>query len=303
MREISVATAQQPQRVSAADFIRGFANWRLQSAREPVVVTHHGKDAHVLISLDDYRRLDADPADVADVANRLEQSLAGLLESIRDAVILIDRQWRIVAANPAVCDMLERSCADLIGAPLTTAVPRIEGSLLAQHIVRLIDHRERFSGEVPDIFRPRQWLRVDLVPAPVGGALVLRDVSDALNDFAANDARQALLAAVEVEGAIGHARISVREAVEAANDTLLEMIGVDAAAIRRVRFSAFLAIGHRAAFAEGLEELFRSGQPVRLASQIVTRDGDATDVTLTIAEVRGPYASDGAVVMVTRRPI
>ncbi|MBU0823346.1 MAG: PAS domain-containing protein [Alphaproteobacteria bacterium] len=298
-----MASVQEPQRVSAADFIRGFANWRLQSAREPVVVTHHGKDAHVLISLDDYRRLDADPTDVADTANRLEQSLAGLVESIRDGVILIDPQWRILAANPAVCDMLERSCADLIGAPLTTAVPRIEGSLLAQHIVRLIDHRERFSGEVPDIFRPRQWLRVDLVPAPVGGALVLRDVSDALNDFAANDARQALLAAVEVEGDIGHARISVREAVEAANDTLLEMLGVDAAAIRRVRFSALLAVGHRGAFAEGLEELFRSGQPVRLASQIVTRDGDATDVTLTIAEVRGPYASDGAVVMVTRRPI
>src|SRR3546814_1600055 len=52
---VSVATAQEPQRVSAADFIRGFANWRLQSASKPVVVTHHGKDAHVLISLDDYR--------------------------------------------------------------------------------------------------------------------------------------------------------------------------------------------------------------------------------------------------------
>ena len=78
------------------------------------------------------------------------------------------------------------------------------------------------------------------------------------------------------------------------------MFGVDATAIRRVRFSALLAIGYRAAFAEGLEELFRSGQPVRLASQIVTRDGDAIDVTLTIAEVRGPYASDGAVVIVTR---
>lgn len=216
-------------------------------------------------------------------------------------MILIDRQWRIVAANPAACDMMERSCADLIGAPLTTAVPRIEGSLLAQHIVRLIDHRERFSGEVPDILRPRQWLRVDLVPAPVGGALILRDVSDALSHFAANDARQALLTAVEAQGEIGHARISVRETVEAANDTLLEMIGVDAAAIRRVRFSALLAIAYRAAFVEGLEEMFRSGYPVRLASQIVTRDGDAIAVTLTITEVRGPYASDGAVVLVTRR--
>jgi PAS domain-containing protein len=296
-----VATAQEPQRVSAADFIRGFANWRLQSAREPVVVTHHGKDAHVLISLDDYRRLDGDVGDVAGTADRLQQSLAGLVESIRDGVILIDRQWRIVAVNPAASDLLERSCADLIGAPLAAAMPRIEGSLLAQHIIRLIDHRERFSGEVPDILRPRQWLRVDLVPTAIGGAIILRDVSGALTDYAEQDARKALLNAVEAQGEIGHARISVREAVEAANDVLTGMLGVDTVAIRRVRFSALLAVGQRAAFVEALELLFRSGRPIRLASQIITRDGAALDVTLTITEVRGPYASDGAVILVTRR--
>lgn len=296
-----MATAQEPQRVSAADFIRGFANWRLQSAREPVVVTHHGKDAHVLISLDDYRRLDGEANDVAGTADRVQQSLAGLIESIRDGVILIDRQWRIVAANPAACDMLERSCAAMIGVPLTTAVPRIERSMLAQHIIRLVDHRERFSGELPDILRPRQWLRIDLVPTPTGGAVILRDISGAIDDFAATDVRAALLSAVEAQGSIGHARISVRGAVEAANDTLLVMLGVDAAAIRRVRFSALLAVGDRSGFSEGLEALFRSGQPVCIASQMVTRDGDAIDVDLTIAEVRGPYASDGAVVLVTRR--
>ncbi len=295
-----MTTAREPERVSAADFIRGFANWRLQSARRPVVVTHHGKDAHVLISLDDYRRLDRDEAEVAGTANRLQQSLAGLVESIRDGVILIDRQWRIAAVNPAASDLLERSCADLIGVLLTTALPRLAGSLLAQHLVRLIDHRERFSGEVPDILRPRQWLRIDLLPTPIGGALVLRDVSQSIDDFAVSDARQALLDAVEAEGAIGHARISVRETVEAANGTLLNMLGVDATAIRRVRFSALLGVGQRAMFAEALEAVFRSGQTAQIASQLVTRDGAAIDVALTIAEIRGRYASDGAVVLVTR---
>lgn len=295
-----MTTAREPERVSAADFIRGFANWRLQSARRPVVVTHHGKDAHVLISLDDYRRLDKDEAEVAGTADRLQQSLAGLIESIRDGVILIDRQWRIAAVNPAASDMLERSCADLIGVSLTTALPRLTGSLLAQHLVRLIDHRERFSGEVPDILRPRQWLRIDLIPTPIGGALVLRDVSQSIDDFAVSDARQTLLDAVEAEGTIGHARISVRETVEAANDTLLNILGVETAAIRRVRFSALLAVGQRAMFAEALEAVFRSGQTAQIASQLVTRDGAAIDVALTIAEMRGRYASDGAVVLVTR---
>lgn len=301
---VAVATAPEPQRVSAAEFIRGFANWRLQAARKPVVVTHHGKDAHVLISLDDYRRLDGEAAgDVALASDMLQASLAGVADSIRDGVILIDRQQRIAALNPAASDMLERSAGGLIGEALTAALPAFNDSLIRHHVIRLIDYRERFSGDVPGLFRPRQWHHVDLVPLPVGGAIIFRDVSEAMEDFAAGDARQAIIDAVEIDGGIGHARLSVRETIDAANATLTDMIGVDAAAIRRVRFSALLAVGQRSAFAEALEAVFRSGEPARVASQMVTRDGSAIEVGLTIVEVRGRYSSDGAVVLVTRRPV
>ena len=297
-----MATAQEPQRVSAADFIRSFANWRLQSARKPVVVTHHGKDAHVLISLDDYRRLgDKTAREVAAASDVLQASLAGLVESVRDGVILIDRQRRIVAVNPAASDMLEMPAAGLIGEALIAVLPSFGDSLVSHHIARLLDHRERFSGDLPGLLRPRQWLHVDLVPTPVGGAIMLRDVSEAMEDFAAGGMRAAILDAVERDGGIGHARISVREAVESANAMLTKLVGVDPAAIRRVRFSALLAVGQRAAFVEALESVFRSGDPVRVASQMVTRDGSGIDVNLTIAEVRGPYTSEGAVILVTRR--
>ncbi|MBJ7500106.1 MAG: PAS domain-containing protein [Sphingopyxis sp.] len=294
--------AHEPQRVSAADFIRGFANWRLQSARKPVVVTHHGKDAHVLISLDDYRRLDREVGnEIAAASDILQASLAALVESIRDGVILIDRQRRVAALNPAASDMFEKPAADLIGEDLAAALPGIGESLIFHHIIRLIDHRERFSGDVPGVFRPRQWLHVDLVPLPIGGAIVLRDVSDAMAGFAAGDMRQAMLGAIEVDGGVGHARISVRETIEAANAMLIDMLGVDAAAIRRVRFSALLAAGQRAAFVDVIESVFRSGDPARIVSQMVARDGSVVDVTLSIVEVRGAYASDGAVILVTPR--
>ena len=297
-----MAIAHEPQRVSAADFIRGFANWRLQSARKPVVVTHHGKDAHVLISLDDYRRLDRDgAAGVASGANLLQASLAGLVEAIRDGVILIDRGWHITAVNPATSDMLGTAAAALIGCDLAAVLPGLDGSLLAHRLNRLIDHRERFSGDMPGILRPRQWLRVDLVPVPAGGAIILRDVSETMEECAAGDARNALLAAVEADGAVGHARITVRETVATANEALTAMVGVDAAAIRRVRFSALLAIGQRQAFVEALESVFRTGVPARVASEMITRDGTILPVTLSIAEVRGAYASDGAVILATLR--
>ncbi|HEY0594710.1 type II toxin-antitoxin system prevent-host-death family antitoxin [Sphingopyxis sp.] len=295
-----MATAREPQRVSAAEFIRGFANWRLQAARKPVVVTHHGKDAHVLISLDDYRRLDEEGGPDAASAGKLQDSLASLVEWVRDGAIVIDRQWSILSVNPVASDMLERTAAALIGEKLALALPQLNESLLFQRIIRLIDHRERFSGDVPGILRPRQWLHVDLVPLPIGGAILLRDISETMEFFAAGDMRYALATAIDVDGGVGHARLSVRETIDAANDTLTAMVGVDAAAIRRVRFSTLLAIGQRAAFSEALETVFRSGEPVRILSQIVTRDGVALDVTLSIAEIRGAYASEGAVVLVTR---
>lgn len=295
-----MATAREPQRVSAAEFIRGFANWRMQAARKPVFVTHHGKDAHVLISLDDYQRLDGAGGAIAAPTNLLRDSLARLVESIGDGAIVIDRQRRVVSVNPVASDMIERAAAELIGEDLTVALPQLNDSLLFQRIIRLIDHRERFSGDVPGILRPQQWLRVDLVPLPVGGAVLLRDVSEAMKEVATSDTRRALATAIDADGGVGHARLSVREAVEAANGTLTAMVGVNAAAIRRVRFSALLAVGQRAAFSEALESVFRSGEPARIASQIVTREGVALDVTLSIVEVRGAYASEGAVVLVTR---
>src|SRR3546814_1080377 len=101
----------------------------------------------------------------------LQASLAGLVESVRDGVILIDRQRRIVAVNPAASDMLEMPAAGLIGEELTAALPSLGDSLVSHHIARLLGHRERFSGDLPGLLRPRQWLHVDLVPAPVGGAI------------------------------------------------------------------------------------------------------------------------------------
>lgn len=297
-----MATAQEPQRVSAADFIRGFANWRLQAARKPVVVTHHGKDAHVLISLDDYRRLgDEGAGTVAARANALQASLAGLVESIRDAVFLVDGERRIAAVNPAGCDMLERPASDLIGCALAEALPGLETSLLMHRLARLIDHRERFTGDIPGILRPGQWLRVDLLPVPTGGAIVLRDVSAAMDEHAAGDARCALFRAIEASGAVGHAQISVRETIEAANDRLTAMVGVDAMAIRRVRFSALLPVRQRQAFVEALETIFRTGQPARLSTELMTREGKMVPVMLSIAEIRSAYASEGAMIVVTPR--
>ena len=44
-------------RVTAADFTKRFGQYRDLALREPVLVTHHGRDTLVLVSADEYRRL------------------------------------------------------------------------------------------------------------------------------------------------------------------------------------------------------------------------------------------------------
>src|SRR3546814_20367565 len=61
----------------------------MQASRKPLVVTHHGKDAHVLISLADYRRLDGGGEAPGD---RLAASQAAIVESLRDAVRSAERR-------------------------------------------------------------------------------------------------------------------------------------------------------------------------------------------------------------------
>src|SRR3546814_17969604 len=116
---------------------------------------------------------------------------------------------------------------------------------------------------------------------------MLRDISEAMEDFAAGGVRAAMLNALEIDGGIGHARLSVRETVESANSMLTELLGVDPAATRRVRFSALLPDGQRAAFVEALESVYRSGDPARIASQMVPGAGSDVDAKQTSADVPG----------------
>src|SRR3546814_5758053 len=123
-------------------------------------------------------------------------------------------------------------------------------------------------------------------------------ISDWSSDVCSSDLqdrRRALADAVEADGGVGVANLSVREAVEYANAALAAMIGADQAAMRRVRFSALLTVGARGAFAEAIETLFRTGEPARTASELVTRDGDTLPVTLSLAERRSVYASEGEI--------
>jgi PHD/YefM family antitoxin component YafN of YafNO toxin-antitoxin module len=43
--------------VPAAELVRNFSHWRDVGSREPVMVTHHGRETHIFMGLDRFRTM------------------------------------------------------------------------------------------------------------------------------------------------------------------------------------------------------------------------------------------------------
>lgn len=146
--------------VSSADFARRFGQLRQMQDDQAIFVTHHGRATHVLTTVRHY-------TDLQD-ANGGQRGSAGLMPSLHDlaecltvGVLLIDYELRVLAANPVAHAQLERSENELVGQKIFTAVPTLRGSLIETYVQRAVASKEPYSAEIPSLFRPDTWVRVD----------------------------------------------------------------------------------------------------------------------------------------------
>src|SRR3546814_16751179 len=91
----------------------------------------------------------------------------------------------MAAVNPAASDRLEAPASALVGCELAAALPGFAGTMLHAHLLRMLHHRERLSGEVPGLIEPRRWMQVALVPPAIGGAMKLPDTGAPRDTLAA----------------------------------------------------------------------------------------------------------------------
>ncbi len=221
--------------------------------------------------------------------------LAALVEWVRDGAIVIDRQWSILVgqsrgqrhagAQPRRALIGEKLVATMRRS--STRKPAVPADHPPDRSPRAFFRRRARHSRVP-----RQWSAY----RSGSGAGWRRHPACATSARRWKASRlaiggtrwQTVIDAVEIGGQIGHARLSVRE-TDRRSERYADRdasVSTCAAIRRRALFARLLAVGQRAAFSEALETVFRSGQPVRIPSQIVTREGVALDVD-TI-DCRGP---------------
>jgi PAS domain S-box-containing protein len=99
-----------------------------------------------------------------------------ILESITDAFIAVDQDWRFTYVNQQAERLLARSADDLLGKVMWTEYPGLAGSEF-ERVYRAA--REGIAGAVTSYFPDRErWYEVHAYPAPNGIAVYFRDATE-----------------------------------------------------------------------------------------------------------------------------
>ncbi|HEY9850754.1 MAG TPA: PAS domain S-box protein [Leptolyngbyaceae cyanobacterium] len=107
-----------------------------------------------------------------------ESRVATILESISDAFVAFDRDWRYTYANKAATQLLQKSREELIGKHVWTEVfPHVVGELPYQELHRAVAQQVPVSWI--ELGRPmNRWLEVNAYPSSEGVAVYFRDITE-----------------------------------------------------------------------------------------------------------------------------
>ncbi len=113
-----------------------------------------------------------------EIAQATERKAVTILESITDAFVAFDRDWRYSYVNQAAAQILHKTPADLIGKHVWNDVfPELVGGIAYQLMHRVVTEQvptawEEFGESV------QRWLEVNAYPAAEGIAVYFRDVTE-----------------------------------------------------------------------------------------------------------------------------
>ncbi len=177
------AMAARPERTyTAFEANRSFGRIQEEAAQSPVILTHHGRPRTVILSIEEYDRLIEGRAEPRDESARAQRrKLLMILDTIQEAYLSLDREWRYVTINRAAELYLGQPRDDLVGQVWTDAFPALRGSEAEEQLARAMHQGEAVSFIWSSAVHPARRVEVRAFPLPLpeGGIGVLfRNVSE-----------------------------------------------------------------------------------------------------------------------------
>lgn len=292
--------SSQIMSVTSADFVRRFGRWQDHVASNPVIVTHHGRDRLVALSMESYRALSEEGA--SDVTSADDDArLATVLERMSEGFIAFDGAMRFEQANPVACAYLRTTRDALIGTALSEEHADFGRSLAHSRLLRAAQSGEVAAFDAPSLVYPDNWLHFRTFPYGAGAACLFRNITEEMETRRRADTKAAIIAAMAAHGLIGHARLTPRATLASVDASFAAMSGFAAESLALVRLTDILPLDRRVAAAEEIEAVLSGGGARAFDSALLVNRGGELPVRMALAELKGEYVSDGAVLVVTPR--
>ncbi|WP_336971624.1 histidine kinase [Sphingobium aromaticiconvertens] len=291
-------TPVQGHHVTAAELVRNFAHWRDIGARDPVLVTHHGRETHMLLGIDHYRKLSR--MDRQQDKEGADARVRDLATSLHEGLILCMADFLIDVANPAALAMTRRRHEPIEGILLWDAIPELSNTLIEAHLRHSLTSGTRSAADIPSPFFPDSWLHVESFAFGEGVALLLRDISQDVSQHRLADAKTAMLRAMEVHGGVAYARLSARGFIDFINPGFCTLIGLPEERLRQIPLPDLADVASRAPLREGLEGVLRGEGDRLLRAALLTNRGELVSVDIALVRLQGTYGTEGAMAILTR---
>ncbi len=285
--------------VSSADLARRFGQLRQMHPDEAIIVTHHGRPTHVLTTVAHYEGLQRPPAgqDTPQLAIDAVQRFA---DCLRNGVLLIDYDMNVLVANQVAQVMVDQADRSLVGSKIFDAVPMLRRSLAGTYVRRAVASKEPCTAELPSLFRPGNWIRVDVHPYARHVTILFQDITEDVQRHRLGDKREAIRAAVEAHDAIGYVCLNTRGHIEHVDASFAELIQLPAERLRHVAVADLVPVARRVAFREALDTVLSEGGVGTIDTVLLDNHGQAVEVRVVLAEMHGSYGSEGAILLLTR---
>ena len=205
-----------------------------------------------------------------------KMDLSQLVEGLGDALVVVDREWRIVLVNAAA-----RRLADQLGAPL----PEQPVGCSVWELCPLPEEVERAARSAmqrgaSDVLEVRhatadRWLDLRLDPVGEGLAVICRDITDRRRAEADLRRSQAALAEAQTLAHLGSWDWDVEADRVIWSDEMYRLYGLEPQSAE-IRYDGFLALVHpddRVRVDDLIGRAFESGVPFDFEHRVVRPDG------------------------------
>lgn len=289
--------------VSAAEFVRKFARFRDDSHAEPVFITHHGRETHVLCDVATWRYLTDGTGEASRAPKGApETAMFGLAEWSDAGVLACDEDLTIVFANRVSHGLAHVAHGSLVGRRLTVALPRISGGIIEAQARQTLVHGEHNLIDIASPFVEGAWLRVQFFLFNGRLVISLRDVSLEVERNLKANINEALMSAIELHGDLSCIHVSVRGTIDRIDGHLPHIMGLTADRLAGIYLTDLIAVADKPRFRDALEDTLRCKGPRKLDVRFLTGRGTLTEAQLAMTPLEGAHGSEGAIVIVTTTP-